>query len=368
MTRGARRPAVLGAVVLAAVVTGGAPGAAGAATVKRVPGGLTGMHDARYCEILELRGAPPTGTVQVYNTIGLNACPPAQWQFDAPSLAQELGATLVVLNGPRHFLMDAVTGSAGPTRTFHGLAMRKVASIAIRSASDLVVRPFTDRIVKRDNIWRWSKGRTVFELVAPGGDTYVMQSYSQIKDPSLTYAKLAKLGPRLGLPEGWRYRTRVLRKPLALAARGVGATITQDELGNTYQLATTVRRGPRKSYDVKLDARTATVPPRTPGTVEDHGTVTSTPFGAGRLVLVGTFADGKLEATVRLTFKDGSVVVTTALPFTNDGNQVHFRGTSQVLGGTGAYRGITSGPLQTADDNTIDGQNGVVSVTGRVTY
>jgi hypothetical protein len=366
IARASLRSAVPALVALAAAAL--AP-AAGAATVHQVPGrGLVGLHDARYCEILELRGAPPTGRVDVFNTIGLNACPPAQWDFDAPSLAKELGATLVVLNGPRHFLMDEVKGTVGPVRSFHGLQMRKAATIPIRTAGDLAVKPFTDRTITRDNTWRWDKGRKVFELVAPGGDTYVMQSYSQIKDPSLTLARLSGLGPKIGLPDGWRYRTRVLRRPLALSAKGA-ATITQDELGNTYQLATTVRRGPRKARDLSLSARTATVPARTAGTVEDHGSVTGTPFGTGRLVLVGVFgADSTMTATVRLTFPAGSVVVSTTLPYTISDGQIHFRGTSRVVGGTGAYRGITSGPLVTVDDNTLDGQNGTVSVKGRVTF
>src|SRR3954465_196874 len=70
------------------------------------------LHDARYCEILVLRGAPPTATVTVWNTIGLNKCPPKWWRgFDAASLARELGAKFVVLNGARHFLMDSATAS-----------------------------------------------------------------------------------------------------------------------------------------------------------------------------------------------------------------------------------------------------------------
>src|SRR3954467_7645405 len=203
------------------------------------------LHDARYCEILVLRGAPPTARVTVWNTIGLNKCPPKWWRgFDAASLARELGATFVVLNGPRHFLMDSATASTGRVRSFHGLRMRKVATIAIHSAAELAQVPYTDRTITRSNTWRWRKGRTVFELVAPGGDTYVMQSYSQIKDPRLTLAKLGSLGRRLSLPEGWRYRKRTLRRPLVLAARG-RATVLQDELQNTYQLATSTRRGKR---------------------------------------------------------------------------------------------------------------------------
>lgn len=195
---------------LAAVLTPFAAAPASAA-----PRELAGLHDARYCEIIELKGLPPKGVATVWNTIGLNKCPDAQWRaFEAGPLAKELGDTAVVLNGPRHFLMDSVTAEPGVQRSFHGLRMRKVATIAIRTAADLDQTPYTDRTILRDNVWSWRKGRTVFELVAPGGDTYVMQSYAQIKDPSLTLAKLGSLGRRLKLPAGWRYRTRTLTRTL----------------------------------------------------------------------------------------------------------------------------------------------------------
>src|SRR3954462_11908664 len=231
------------------------------------------LHDARYCEILVLRGAPPKATVTVWNTIGLNKCPPKWWRgFDAASLARELGATFVVLNGPRHFLMDSATASTGPVRSFHGMRMRKLATIPIRTAAELTQTPYTDRIITRTNTWRWRSGRTVFELVAPGGDTYVMQSYAQIKDPSLRLSSLRSLGRRLSLPQGWHYRARVLRRPLVLAAHGK-ATVLQDELQNTYQLATTTRRGSPARHALDVSGKTHTVTPATPGTVEDHGTV-----------------------------------------------------------------------------------------------
>src|SRR3954451_9282804 len=177
------------------------------------------LHDARYCEILVLRGAPPKATVTVWNTIGLNRCPAKWWRgFDAGALARELGATFVVLNGPRHFLMDSATASTGRVRSLHGMRMRKLATIPIHTAAELAQTPYTDRTIKRTNTWRWNRGRTVFELVAPGGDVYVMQSYAQIKDPSLRLASLGSLGSRLKLPLGWRYRKRTLRHDLVLTA------------------------------------------------------------------------------------------------------------------------------------------------------
>ena len=301
-----------------------------------------GLHDARYCEIIVLRGSLPNATAVVYNTIGLNRCPAAWWNgFEANALARELGAKLVVLNGPRHFLMDSVVAKTGGVRSFHGMRLTRVATIPISTAADLNQTPYTDRTIARSNSWRWKRGRTVFELVAPGGDTYVMQSYSQIRDPALSIRKLRALGRRLHLPSGWRYRARRLRKALVLRARGA-ATITQDELQNTYQLARTTRRpGKRKRHAVSISGNTRTVPPATVGTVEDHGTVTGTPFGQGSIVLIGRRVGGRLEGTFRLLYRRGSVTGTVSLAIKVAPAQISFDGAARLTGGrapTGASR------------------------------
>jgi hypothetical protein len=330
---------------------------------------LGGLHDARYCEIIALEGAPPDATAVVWNTIGLNKCPARWWNaFDAGALAQELGATAVVLNGPRHFLMDSVTvPRTGRVRAVHGQRLRRVAEIPIRTAAEVAQVPYTDRVIERDNTWRWQRGRRIYELVAPGGDTYVMQAYAQIKDRSLSLRKLRALGRRLDLPQGWRYRSRVLRRPLALGADGQ-ATIIQDELQNTYQLATTTRNhGPRKRRRVDLSAKTKEVGASAAG-IEDRGTVTGTPFGKGSIDIVVTLADARATGTFRMRFAKGSVTGTVDMPFTISGGEIDFNGSSRITAGTGAYRGITSGALKTHDHNTLDGQNGVVTVTGFARY
>ncbi len=354
------RAAVL--VGAAALALAAAP-AAGAAT-------LPGLHNARYCEILELKGALPDATVTVWNTIGLNRCPASWWNaFDAGELAKERGATVVLLNGPRYFLMDSVTATPGRVRSFHGEKMRRVATIPIHSAADLARTPYTDRVVKRRNTWTWNRGRVVYELVAPGGDVYVMQAYAQIVDPKQRIGKLRSLGSRLDLPPGWRYRVRRLRAELNVKPIKGNATIVQDELQNTYQLYKSTRRaGPRKRRAVSLAGRTRMVAPDTPGTIQDEGTVTSTPFGAGSVKLVGSLANARFTGTFRLLFKKGSVFGTAELPFTIAGNAIDFRGTVRFTAGTGAYRGISSGALQAHDTNTLDGQNGVISVEGFATY
>ena len=329
-----------------------------------------GLYDARYCEIIVLRGAPPKATAVIWNTIGLNRCPASWWEaFDAGRLARELGASAVVLNGPRHFLMDSVSARTGGLRSFHGMRLRRVAAIPIRSAAELAQTPYTDRVVKRWNTWRWRRGRVVYELVAPGGDTYVMQSYSQIRDPSLAIGRLRSLGRRLEPPAGWRYRARRLRRPLALAAAGGKATIIQDELQNTYQLATTARRPtPRRRRRVSLEGSTRTVPATTPGTVEDRGTVRGTPFGRGSVTIVGTLANGRFTGSFRLLFPGGSVSGSVSLPFTIEGSEISFRGSGRFTSGTGIYRGITGGPLELRDRNTLDGQSGRLFVQGFARY
>jgi len=352
--------ALVGAMVALAAL---APAAAPASQRQ-----ISGLHDARYCELIELKGSPPTAIASVWNTLGLNMCPPAQWEaFDAGALAKELGDAAVVLNGPRHFLMDSASAEAGGVRAFHGLRMRRLAAIPIRSTADLAQTAYTDRTIQRTNSFRWKPARTVFELVAPGGDTYVMQSYAQIKDPALTLAKLGSLGHRLKPPAGWRYRARKLTRELVLTASGT-ATIVQDELQDTYQLATTTRHGKRTTHPVGVTGRMRQVTPAMPGTIEDHGTVMGTPFGNGSVLLVSTIANGRFISTFRLTFPHGSVSGTASLPFTITGNEIDLQGASRFTGGTGAYRGISGGALQAHVHDTLDGQSGRLSLKGSATY
>jgi hypothetical protein len=327
---------------------------------------LPGLHNARYCEVLELKGALPDATVTVWNTIGLNGCPAAWWNgLDADELARERGAMVVVLNGPRHFLMDSVTATPGRVRSWHGVRMRRVATIPIHSAADLARTPYTDRVVKRRNTWTWKRGRVVYELVAPGGDVYVMQAYAQIVDPEQRIGQLRSLGSRLDLPPGWRYRVRRLRNELAVTPIKGNATIVQDELQNTYQLASTARRpGPRERRRVSIDGATKMVAATTSGTIEDHGSVRGKPFGRGSVEIVVTLANARATGGFRLLYPNGSITGTLSMPFTIEGDAIHFRGRARFTAGTGAYRGISSGPLRVEDDNTLDGQNGVVSLTG----
>ncbi len=56
--------------------------------------------------------------------------------------------------------------------------------------------PFTPHTVSRQAAFTFAAGRQVYELVAPDGTVWVMQTYSQSKDPTLSMADLPGLASR----------------------------------------------------------------------------------------------------------------------------------------------------------------------------
>lgn len=344
---------VAGAMLLAAV-----------AVAKPVAG--DDLHDARYCEILELRGTPPDARVLVWNTIGFSDCPQARWDaIDAGALATERGDTAVIKNGPRHFLMDAATAEAGATHTFGELTMRRVATIPIRTADELVQAPYTDRTIERDNTWTWNAGRRVYELLAPDGSTYLMQSYSQIRDPDLSIGELARLGTRLELPQGWVYRSRRLKRDLTLTANRT-ATVIQDDLTNTYQLLPENRR--RESHRVDVTGEMRTVDSPAPSTLHDQGTISGRPFGSGTIDLVVRLENSAATGTFTIDSERGSAFGTVDMTYTISGSEIDFVGTASFTGGTGRFRGIKAEQMRAHDHNTLDGQSGRLSLHGKARY
>jgi len=201
---------------------------------------LVGLRGVRYGEIFLITSQEGQLTAAVYNTTGLNDCPPATWRsLDAPGLASEFGVLAVYLNGPRFWTLDQIAARAGgDIVSFGGLAARRVAELLIPRDLDLTARPggryYRDLTIRRETEWIFAAGRPVYELLTPDGKTYVMQAYSHIVDDSLTGDSLPGLGDRLHLPDGWGYRARTPDRDLTLRAVGGQAHVLQDELQNTY--------------------------------------------------------------------------------------------------------------------------------------
>ena len=205
----------------------------------------TGMYDKRYCEYLFVHLGTAGLYADVYNTFGLNRCPASKWQAsDTAALKAEMGAVAVKLNGPRHWLIDAAqitfdtstSPPQGSVRSFAGLKMRLLTTVDVPVVNGAPGMPsYTETIVNRKTHFTFSRRKPLRMLVAPNGNRYAMQAYSQIKDPTLRESRINGLGSRLDLPAGWSFKVTKLRKDLTLRTSG-RTTVVQDELENTYQL------------------------------------------------------------------------------------------------------------------------------------
>lgn len=209
----------------------------------KAPRHLSGLRNARYGEILLISpGEDGHLKAAVYNTFGLNDCPPERWNaLDPPALAEQFQVPMVFLNGPRFWTIDEVTAFEwGDTATFDGLEARCVAELRIPVEIDVTgatARKFyVDSTVKRDTEYVLSSGKPVHALLAPGDRTYVLQAYSHTVDDSQTMDSLATLGQRLQLPQGWRYRVHIPADDLVVRTVAGDAHVVQDELENTYML------------------------------------------------------------------------------------------------------------------------------------
>jgi haloalkane dehalogenase len=225
------------AVPLAVLLFAGSVATFGQSTA--VPAGMKerdNLRNVRYCEIFVATRHGASATAEVYNTLGLNDCPADKWNgLDANKLKKELKATMVILNGPRYFIMDRnALANPGEVKNFDGLDARLVAQLEIKQRQKRT--PYTENTVDRQSRYVFERGKKVYELVAPDGRVFIMQSYSQEVDKSLNEEGLQSLATRLKLPKGWQYRVRKVDDDLVVRNSGAQAHVVQDELRNTYQL------------------------------------------------------------------------------------------------------------------------------------
>ena len=191
----------------------------------------------RYGEVLLVNIGESGPEATVYNTFPLNDCPERLWdKLDAAALARENDAVAALLNGPRYWLMssiDKVTTGPQERKTFGGIEMIRQATVQLASQTPA---PYSVNKVARHTVFHFDAGRPVFELVAPDGQRWVMQTWSQIVDAKLGLQDLPGLGRRLNLPAGWRYETRILTERLSVDTSTQDAHVVQDDLTNTYSL------------------------------------------------------------------------------------------------------------------------------------
>jgi hypothetical protein len=238
-------PATLVAMLLAAHFVACGNGAySGATPSPAAASSVSGeLRNVRYCEVIPVTRKGATLTAWVYNTLGLNDCPAAEWDaLTEDEVNEAYGSESAKLNGPRYWMIDELVASGstttGKTFTFGGIEMELRASVETKVGEKTVGEEFyAPNQVQRDTIYRYNAGEPIYELTSPEGDVYVMQAYAQVKDKNLILDELASLGSKLALPKGWTYTTRRLTEDLVLDSGGL-AYVINDDFYNAYQRRT----------------------------------------------------------------------------------------------------------------------------------
>jgi hypothetical protein len=208
-------------------------------TAGETPRLIDDVRGVRYGEVIAVFARDGHFEAEVFGTQFLNDCPQDLWDgLDPSAIAVDLGALLVKLNGPRHWVIDGVgqkVNTLEPVlREFNGLLMRRLAVIDLGDTPSS--SPYTDNHVHRGAVFFFDAGKRVYELVAPDGLAYVMQAYCLAVDPTTDEGSLLTLGERLTPPEGWTYRTRTLKEDLVVDTTHKVATVLQDEFEHSYTL------------------------------------------------------------------------------------------------------------------------------------
>jgi len=236
----------LALLALAGAACGSSSASSATTSTTAAPGGgAPSIVGKRYCEVLLVHASPAGPVADVYNSFPLNACPAAEWEaLDAKAIAAQNGALAALLNGPRFWLMNSIAkvgGTPKTIKTFGGIAMYLDATLSLGSltgsgslATAAQGQLYTPHAVNRQTTFTYVAGRQVYELWAADGTHYVMQTWSQQKDPTLSQADLAGLGSRLHLPAGWSYHVRTLTAPLQVVTTTTAGHVLQDDLFNSY--------------------------------------------------------------------------------------------------------------------------------------
>lgn len=198
----------------------------------------TNLRNLRYCEVIASKSVP---NFALYNTMGLNDCPANTWKKISNHHAKKAtGSTFVHLNGPRYWVVDSFTQStSGKSRVLsvNGLSMYEAGDLHMRMRDLLKPnKSYQARDVNRRTTWVYQAGKPVYELIDPQGTVYIMQSYS-VQRSAQSEKSLGQLGAKLKLPNGWKFKTGLLKKTQSLGAIDGMAIVVQDEYLNTYQKA-----------------------------------------------------------------------------------------------------------------------------------
>jgi hypothetical protein len=177
---------------------------------------------------------------QVYNTTGFGPCPDAAFSaIDVGQLARDTGSDLAWKNPRRFWMMDSLQiDIVGDPAEFGRVKFNLVARMQMPADFDFTrdqsARGYQPTQIRRVSRYEFATGRPVFLLRSPDETTWVMQTFTDHVDCTLTEADLPELGSRLALADGWRFKAVTLDRDLTITTNGL-ANIVPDDLSNMYQ-------------------------------------------------------------------------------------------------------------------------------------
>jgi hypothetical protein len=187
-----------------------------------------------------------TRLIPVYNTTGFNnkanpndSAPADVWgSFSEATVAQDYEVPNGFKNGPRFWVNDWINIRIGTLLDFNGLKARWFAypnyPPGVQDVG-VTANAYHTNDIQRDSSMGFSAGKSVYVLVDPDNNVYVMQAASQQVNPNETIQSLGTLGSKLSLPDGWKYQVLPpLTKELTITAVGGTAKVVIDDQGNAY--------------------------------------------------------------------------------------------------------------------------------------
>jgi hypothetical protein len=191
-------------------------------------------------EIFLLTKAGERLNALVYNTTGFGPCPAFEFAaLDVDQIAKDTGSDLAWKNPRRFWMMDTLhINIVGEPAKFGDVKFNLIAKMEMPANfdtnQDQSAQAYRPAQIRRVSIYEFHAGRPAFLLRSPGEITWVMQSFTDHIDNTLTESALPDLGSRLSLAEGWQFKATTLDRDLTITTNGL-ANIVPDNLSNMYQ-------------------------------------------------------------------------------------------------------------------------------------
>jgi hypothetical protein len=192
----------------------------------------------RYLGAAAFVGKGPMGRAHMHATAGVQDIPDDfQWTPDPERLARELEVDTFFPNTGRIWTFDHGELQNGYIIDYDGAKMGWLGEMTAEDCVAHFQHAYLPTLLYRLTKWIWNAGKEAHMLREPNGTVWVMQEMTTDVDKSLTIDTLRDIGPKLKLPEGWTYETKVLTKDLVLDTRKSDgwACILRDDLHLTYQ-------------------------------------------------------------------------------------------------------------------------------------